>query len=354
MGNQEILKIEWLFDAGRWYETKPLAARMTLQQLKSGIKGYNADQLADFFDFYGAKLKFYDDYDNVTVRLYCLTKHLHILLPVLYDLLLEPLFDEKEISQYCSRNKQTLKLELQKNDVVAYRCFTELLFGDKHPYGYNTIPEFYDQIKREDLIKHHHNCYTAHGCKVIVSGKTSDKIIDLIKDFTLKLPEGTEFLIKEMPVFPNDVPLSYHLPSPKTSSQASIRIGNRIFSKSHPDYNSFYFLNTLLGGYFGARLMQNLREDKGYTYSVYSSMESMKHGGYFYIYTDVNTDVKDEALAEIYYELERLQVEPVPEEEMQMLKNYSLGMFLNAVDGVFNVSSVLRELIESYLPFDFF
>jgi predicted Zn-dependent peptidase len=100
--------------------------------------------------------------------------------------------------------------------------------------------------------------------------------------------------------------------------------------------------------------MQNLREDKGYTYSIYSSMETMRHGGYFYIYTDVNTDVKEAALAEIYHELERLQYEPVPDEELNMLKNYSLGMFLNSVDGVFNVSSVIRELAEEDIPNDFF
>ncbi len=354
LGSQEIIKIEWLFDAGRWFETKVLAARLTAQQLKSGILGYNADKLADFFDFYGAKLKFYDDYDNVCIRLYCLTKHLKTLLPVVYKILLEPLFDEKELKQFCSRNKQTLKVDLQKNDVIAYRCFTELIFGKEHPYGYNTIPEFYNNITNKDLFNHHKKCYRAQGCKIFVSGKTSDEIIDLIKELSLKIPSRKENFIKEVSAFPTEVPRSFRQASAKVSTQASIRIGRRVFNKKHPDYHAFYFVNTLLGGYFGARLMQNLREDKGFTYSIYSSMETMKHSGYFYIYTDVNTDIKDNALSEIYYELERLQYEPVPDEEMQMLKNYSLGMFLNAVDGVFNVSSVIREIVESDLDFDFF
>ena len=354
LGNQEILKIEWLFDAGRFYEIKPLASRIAAQQLKSGVEGYNADKLADFFDFYGAKLKIYDDFDNTCVRLYCLTKHLPTLLPLLYEILLHPIYDAKELEQFCSRNKQTLKLELQKNDVLAYRCFTELLFGEKHPYGYNSIPEFYDAINRDDLFEHHQRCYHAGGCKVIVSGKTNDSIIDLIRQFTLKLPRGKTAAEIKVPEFPNNVPLQFVQPAAKDSAQASIRIGCRMFDKKHPDYHAFSFVNSLLGGYFGARLMQNLREDKGYTYSIYSSMETMQNGGYFYIYTDVNTDVKDAALAEIYHELERLQHEPVPEEELNMLKNYSLGMFLNSVDGVFNVSSVIRELIEEDIPYDFF
>lgn len=354
LGNQDIIKIEWLFDAGRWFETKPLVARLTAQQLKTAIVGYSADQLADFFDFYGAKIKFYDDFDNVCIRLYCLTKHLSTLLPVVYELLLCPLFDEKELSQFCSRNIQTLKLELQKNDVLAYRAFTELLFGEKHPYGYNSIPDFYDNINRDDLLEHHKRCYNAHGCKVIVSGKTTDAILNLIQQYTLNIPKGNEEIMLNIPSFPESVPQIFQQQAGKTSTQASIRIGCRLFDKNHPDYHAFYFVNTLLGGYFGARLMQNLREDKGYTYSIYASMETMRHGGYFYIYTDVNTDVKDAALAEIYHELERLQHEPVPVEEMNMLKNYSLGMFLNAVDGVFNVSTVIRELVEENISFDFF
>jgi predicted Zn-dependent peptidase len=354
LGSQEILKIEWLFDAGRWYETKQLAARLTAQLLKSGIAKYNADELADFYDFYGAKLKIYDDFDNVCIRLYCLTKHLSTLLPILSKMLLEPLFDDREIEQFCSRNKQTLKLDLQKNDVLAYRTFTELLFGSQHPYGYNSVPEFYDNIKRDDLIAHHKRCYTGNGCKIIVSGKTSDDILKLIEHYALHIPSGQENVIPEIPAFPSEVPLIFRQEAAKTSAQASLRIGCRMFDKKDPDFSSFYFVNTLLGGYFGARLMQNLREDKGYTYSIYSSMETMRHGGYFYIYTDVNSDIKEAALAEIYHELKRLQEEPVGEEEMSMLRNYSLGMFLNTVDGVFNVSSVIRELAEEGLPFDFF
>jgi zinc protease len=353
IGSQEILKIEWLFDAGRWYEQKPLVARAAAQLLKSGTPNYTADELADFFDFYGARFKISDDFDEVSIRLYCLSKHLPKLLPVVMELFISPIYDEDELQKFTQRHKQALRHQLQKNEVLAYRIFTEELFGKNHPYGYNSEPAFYDALKREDLLQHHQRCYLGSSCKVIVGGKTDDALMDLICQHLEQLPKGNAPIGLEIPPLPTDV-VKKHYPPTKNSTQASIRIGNRAMTRKHVDYADFSFTNLLLGGYFGARLMQNLREDKGYTYSIYSSMENMRHGSYFYIYTDVNTEVKDAALTEIYREIERLQTEAVSEEELEMVKNYNLGMFLNAVDGVFNVSAIWKEIIIEGLPTHFF
>lgn len=353
IGSQEILKIEWLFDAGRWYEQKPLAARAAAQLLKSGTPSYSADELADFFDFYGAKFKISDDFDEVSIRLYCLSKHLPKLLPVVMELLTTPIYDEQELKQFAQRHKQALRQQLQKNEVLAYRIFTEELFGKEHPYGYNSEPIFYDNLKRDDLIQHHKRCYLGSSCKVIVGGKTDDALMDLLCSYLEQLPTGNAPLGLVLPSLPESN-RKQHFPPVKNSTQASIRIGSRAMTRKHEDYPDFSFTNLLLGGYFGARLMQNLREDKGYTYSIYSSMESMRHGSYFYIYTDINSDVKEAALAEIYREIERLQEETVSDQELEMVKNYSLGMFLNAVDGVFNVSAIWKEIIVEGLPSNFF
>ncbi len=353
IGSQDIIKIEWLFDAGRWYEQKPLVARAAAQLLKSGTPNYSADELADFFDFYGAKFKISDDFDEVSVRLYCLTKHLPTLLPVVQELFSTPIYDQDELKKFAQRHKQALRLQLQKNDVLAYRVFTEELFGSKHPYGYNSMPAFYDALDRVALQEHHERCYVAGGCKLIVAGKTDDALMDLICAYAEQLPAKAAPLGRQVPPLPLKASKK-RLPSIKSSTQASIRIGNRMIPKSHPDYPYFEFTNLLLGGYFGARLMQNLREDKGYTYSVYAAAETMRHSGYFYIYTDVNVELKEAALAEIYWEIERLQTEPVSTKELEMVKNYSLGMFLNAVDGVFNVSAIWKELLVEGLSPGFF
>ena len=184
----------------------------------------SADELADEFDFYGAKLKVSDDFDVISIRLYCLTKHFARLIPLVYEMILRPVFDSKELELFCSRNKQTLKLELQKNDVIAYRVFTELLFGEHHPYGYNSSPEMYDGIRREDLIEQHQRSYGSRGCKIIISGKTTDDIIILLKKYTLELPNNRNDLNGYKTDFPKQGRTVIRQDAAKESNQASIRI----------------------------------------------------------------------------------------------------------------------------------
>jgi len=354
MGSQEVLKIEWLFQAGRWFEEHKLQARATAALLRAGAGQRTADELADFFDFYGAKLKVSDDFDSLSIRLYCLSKHLPKLLAVIMDLLLDPQFEQEELDQFQQLSKQRLRIQLQRNELQAYRIFTEKLFGSKHPYGYNSEAEDYNTIDRDRLLAHHRRCFLANNCQVIVSGKTDAATMDLLKTELSRLPHGTPPQGSSLLLTAAEIG-AFHYPAIKAESQqASIRIGRRALSQKSPDYAAFHFTNTLLGGYYGARLMQNLREDKGYTYSVYSAEELMRHAGYFYIYTDVAKEVKTAALTEIYKEIDRLQEETVSEEEMQMLKNYSLGMFLSATDGVFNLSEVWKELILSGLDASFY
>ncbi|MCH2045130.1 MAG: insulinase family protein [Saprospiraceae bacterium] len=354
LGTQNIIKLELTFRAGRWEENQALASRATAVLLKSGTKTRDADQIADQLEFYGAKLKIIDSFDHVKLRLYCLNKYLEKLLPILTDLLTEAVFPEDELKKFIKFNKQRLKLQLSKNDVVAYREFTEVLFGKTHPYGYNSSADHYDALNIEVLKEHFQRCFTASNCHIILAGKPLEDTIPLLNQYLIQLPlGGTSYAERNFEIPAHPLP-KLHLPAPKTSVQASIRIGRRLFGRKHPDYAAFYFANTLLGGYFGARLMQNLREDKGYTYSIYSSLEALKRHSYFYICTDVATDVKDLAIREIYLELERLQEEKVSAEELDMVRNYSMGMLLNAIDGPFNVSGVLGELISHDMEANFF
>jgi predicted Zn-dependent peptidase len=144
-----------------------------------------------------------------------------------------------------------------------------------------------------------------------------------------------------------------HIPHPE-SVQTAIRIGRRLFSRHHPDYAGFFVLNTILGGYFGSRLMTNIREDKGYTYNIYSSLDVMRHDGAFYIGTEVGNEFVGDTLKQIRLELRSLIENPVSEEELTMVRNYLMGNFLSMVDGPFNVGEVVRTMVGDELPFSFF
>lgn len=352
IGTQEVIKLEVVFRAGRPFETKQLVARATADQLKEGTHKRSAAAIAEHFDFYGSTLSLPFNLDTSNVVLYCMCKHFEKVIPVLAELLNQPAFPEHELQSFVHRNQQRLSVDLSKNDVVAYRKITELIFGEKHPYGYNSFAETYTALQREDLLAHFKKNYTAENCYILISGKINDQIIKLLnKHLGQAIVNGGK----------NELNLSIHKNQPKRLSihqpdsiQTAIRIGRDLFNRKNPDYQKLFVLNTVLGGYFGSRLMNNIREDKGYTYNIYSLTDSMQFGGCFYIGTEVGTDFVNKTIDEIYKEMGLLQSEPIGKEELEMVKNYLLGYYLTLVDGPFNIAEVIKAQITDNLPLDFF
>lgn len=350
---QDVLKIEFVFQAGRPQESKKLVARATSGLLKDGAGALDGAAIAEAIDFYGSTLNIPSGMDAVNIVFYCLTKHLTSVLPVLADLILRPTFPKHELEAYILRHQQNLKIDLSKPDIVAYRHITEMIFGETHPYGYNSFPEHYAALKREDLQEHHQKWYHANNCKLFICGKTDDQTIRLLNQYFGKMPSGVPVVSSILPAVPTGPLGKKHFPH-ADAVQTAVYIGRRMFSRNHPDFSGMFVLNTILGGYFGSRLMNNIREEKGYTYNIFSMLDTMHSDGLFYIGTEVGNEFKQQTIAEIYTEMELLREEPVDAEEMDMVRNYLMGGFLTMLDGPFNVSEVVRTLITESLPLEFF
>lgn len=354
LGSQQFLRLELHFDGGRWYETEKLSARMCALLLREGSKSHPGETFNELFDFYGAQLIIHESFDGFRIILRCLSKHLQALLPYLLDLLQAPHFDEADRQEAIQRSLQGLKHARQKNSAMAFRLFSEQIFGADTPYGYNSNEELFQAASLLRAQQHFERCIHAGACRIFLAGRFSDSHLQLIQQTFEQLPlreapQGAE------PIFPSTVFQENRLNLERPARrQSAIRIGRRLFNKRHPDFSAFYVLNSLLGGYFGSRLMQNLREDKGYTYNVNSSLETFLRSGFFGIQTEVARGVKEAAITEIYHEIARLKEQPVPEKELNMLRNYLLGELLTALDGVFNTATVTRDLYLNQLSIDFY
>ncbi len=352
MGTQALLKLDIIFFAGRWYESHPLVARATALLLKEGTQQKSSAEIAEIVDFYGGSLKTGGNLDTATLSLFCLNKHFDKLLTLVHEILTKPVFPQKELDNYTRTAKMNLEIEQTKNDIVAYREVTAAMYGDNHPYGYNSTAADYDRLKREDLVNHFHQNYHAGNCQIILSGKTSETQVQRINGLLgNKFPLGEKRSITHVPTpYPNKK-IKLTIPN---SVQTAIRIGRVLPSRKHPDYFGLLLLNTLLGGYFGSRLMSNIREDKGYTYGIYSTIDNMLSGNYFYIATETGSEVTAPALEEIYKELKRLREEPASSEELEKLRNYLLGTLLTSMDGPFNIARLVKTLVLENLNPSFF
>ncbi len=342
-GVKEVFKLEVVFDAGRYHESKKLVSAITQRMLREGTKKYSSEDIAEKIDYYGATLSVPSNLDDSCITMYGLNRYFNELLPIIRSVITEPAFPEKELITCIKERKERQQLDLSKNDIVAYRQVTEYIFGPDHPYGYNSKEDLFSNISISDLKKHFNNHYKSGNCTIILSGKISDEMIRSLKnELSSAIPSGkTNPLVHEM--FPRENKFEF-IERPN-SLQTAIRIGCRLFDRNHPDFPGLYFLNVILGEYFSSRLMMNIREDKGYTYSIYSMLDIMRRDGLFLVSTEVANEYVEDTVKEIKVEFEKLKTEFISDREINMARNYTLGTLLSALDGPFNSSDVVKGLI---------
>ncbi|MFA8433581.1 MAG: M16 family metallopeptidase [Marinifilaceae bacterium] len=342
-GSQEVVKIEFVFQAGIWFQESKVIAAMTNSMLNEGTFTMNAHQIAEKLDYYGAYLGFTTNTHSATVTLYSLNKYLDHTLPIVEDVIKNSNFPEKEFNTILNNKKQNYIVEHQKTKILAKDSFLALLYGKEHPYANNIQESDFDKVTRDKLVTYHKQHYTPSNCRIIIAGKITPEVITQLEEkFGETAWPATKSQAYSSHNQQDTSPQKIHIEK-KDSVQSAIRIGRKLFNKTHPDYIGMQLLNMVLGGYFGSRLMSNIREDKGYTYSIGSIHVPYPEGGHFVILTEVGTQVCSEALKEIYFEIARLRNELIPEEELELVKNYITGEILRNLDGPFALSESLRS-----------
>jgi predicted Zn-dependent peptidase len=344
-GEQEVVKIELMFKSGKWFEPKNLVADLTNRMLREGTTKHTAKQIADTFDFYGANINTGAGFETGGAVLYSLSREVTNILPLLFEVLTDSVFPEHEFETIITNRKQKLAVDMKKNDFIANRNFVNALYGQKHPYGRVTEPEHFSLISVQDLKDFFKKYYHAGNLTIIISGKFNDTLIkELNTTFGVKNWNGPK--AEDNITYPveSSAELVHHVEK-EESVQSAIAIGNLSINKTHPDFLKLSVLNTVFGGYFGSRLMSNIREEKGYTYGIYSSFVSYPHSGFLEIASEVGKPVREATMKEIEHEINVLRTEPVGEDELAVVKNYISGKILRSIDGPMKFSETLKGLI---------
>lgn len=353
-GKLDIIKIEFIFKAGSWFEPMPLVSSATNAMLNEGTANRTSKQIAETFDYYGTFFQLNVDRDTAGIVLFTLKKYLNETLAVVEDIIKNSTFPENELEIYINKRKQHFIVEKNKVKTLARDKFLEAIFGKDHPYGYENSLEDFDRVTTTQLVDFYKKFYHAKNCKIIVAGKIDSNLINIFgKYFGENDWKGNgSFFDRPIPVT-SPKQGEYYIKKNK-SVQSAIRIGKALINKTHIDYHGIQVLNTILGGYFGSRLMKNIREEKGYTYGISSLIISLHHSGYLTIVSEVGADVYKKAIREIYKEIKILREEPVPHDELTIVKNYLLGELLRMFDGPFALADSFRSILEYGLNYDFF
>ena len=352
-GAQDVVMVEWVFDAGNWYDKQPMVAATTNFLIKNGTTSKSAYQINDFFEFHGAYLNRSCYNETASITLHCLSKHLETLLPVVREIIETSIFPAEELAIYIQNQKQRLSVNLQKCDFIANRLIDEYLFGINHPYGTYSNAEDYDALNT-DLLKAFYKQYYLNGsCKIFVAGKMPIGYESMLNKAFGTLPLHADApVVVEHPVVTASQK-KVEIINDENGVQGAIRMARPFPNRHHPDFQKAHVLNTLFGGFFGSRLMSNIREDKGYTYGIHSYFQNHVHASAWMISTEAGRDVCAATIAEVLKEMELLRNELVDMEELNLVRNYMIGSLLGDLDGPFQLigrwkNYVLNGLDENY------
>ena len=340
---RDVARVSFVFRAGAVWQEKFFTASATANLLSEGTRNMSAQEVAERLDFYGSYFEVNIDRDYSVVTFCSLTRFLPHTLAVAGEILLRPAFPGNEVEIYRTKRRQSLTVERSKVSVQARELFAATLFGPEHPYGVSAPAECYDDLGREDVERFYEARYRAGNCFVVCSGDFGEENCRLVAELAGALPSGGGGDL----VLPPPQPQRSAFRERPGSLQSAVRIGRLLFPRNHPDWVGMQVVSTLLGGYFGSRLVRNLREEHGFTYGVFSTMVNLDHAGYLAVGTEVGAEVTKRSVEEIYREIERLRRERVGEEELAMVKNIMAGEVMRILDGPFGIADVTIEYIQN-------
>ncbi|NDW11951.1 insulinase family protein [Bacteroides sp. 214] len=354
-GSQDVVRLDLLFEGGSWQQTQKLQALFTNRMLREGTKQLTAAEIAEKLDYYGAWLELATSAEFSYVTLYSLNKCFEETLAVVESIVKEPLFPEKELNTVVESNVQQYLINQTKVDFLSHRSILHSLFGDQHPCGTFATEDDFRRITPAVLRSFYQETYRAEYCSVYISGKVTDEIIKRVEDAFGSMPFVSGHSLSEEPSSPLFTIKEKRIFTEQPEAlQSSVKLGLLSITRSHPDYLKLRVLVTILGGYFGSRLMSNIREEKGYTYGISAGQYFYPGTGIVVIATETDNDYVEPLIREVYAEIDRLQNDLVSKQELSVVKNYMLGDTCRSYESPFSLSDAWMFIQTTRLQADYF
>lgn len=343
-GDQPVVKIELVIESGIWFESKKATSWLTAKMLAEGTSKKTARQITEGFEKLGAFLEINPGFDDVSIAVYGLGRNFDQVITLLNEVINEAIFPEREFEILKSNRKDQIALNDNKSNLFASKKLREAIYGSEFSYGQGLSVSDIDEVQLSD-VKQYYSDRLFHNPKIYLSGQVSDQLASLVEN-KLVFPQS---------IAPTKKIIDFESPSRdiyverEGSMQSSIRMAWLIPNRNDNDYFDYQITNSLLGGYFGSRLMKNIREEKGYTYGIHAYPVHLKHSSFGMIAGDVVAAHTQDTFSEIRVEIDRLLHDPIPTEEIETLTNYLSGSFLASLGTPFQLMGKFKKLEEAGL-----
>ncbi len=351
-GVRDVVRLDLLFSGGYAVQNQPLQALFTNRMLREGCSAMGATAFSRSIDSCGAWIETYSTQECNHVTLYSLKRHIGKLLKIISDAVKSPAFSERRLNVVRAANKSHFQVNSCKVDVVAQRHFEKSLWGAEHKFGRLVTVEDYDAITVESLREYYARVYGACNCSIFLSGNIDDAIVQTVTNYFGEEQWGASTPVKIDDVPPVGSACGRVDVKVNDTMQSTVKIGSMTLDTSHPDFQTLKYMTVLLGGFFGSRLMTNIRERNGYTYHIEADISAFGKRNALVVTSETSNEYVSPLIAEVYNEFSRLQNEPVSLKEMEKLRNCTLGELCREYEGVIAKADIFINTYLSGEPFE--
>lgn len=354
-GMEDVVRFDLLIGAGQWHQTQALQAMFTNRMLREGTSSLTSQQIAEKLDYYGAMMELSSSVNCGFITLYSLNKYFPQTIELVADMLMNPTFPEKEMEVVVEVNKQRFLINSTRVEMMGRKRLNRALFGEAHPLGRYAEVEDYERLSPEVLKSFYHQHYHSGNCSIYLSGKITPEIIQSVERALGDAPWGEVSQASSFqPITPQPEVGKRFFVEKEDALQSSIKLGGFVMDRLHPDFLKARVMVTLFGGYFGSRLMSNIREDKGYTYGIGAGIVTYPGVSVLAISTEAANEYAEAVITEVYKEMDLLCNDRVPQTELDMVKNYMLGDWCRSYEGPFSLSDAWIYVETGGLDKEFF
>lgn len=354
-GKEDVIRLDLVMGCGQIDQDFPLQAMMTNRMLREGTARMTSAQIAERLDFYGAWLDLSSSVNSGFVTLYSLGKFFGHTVRVLAEMVKEPVFPARELEIVAETNKQMYLVNSERVEIMARKRLNTELFGKNHPLGKYAELNDYDNLTTEMLKNFYSKFYYSGNCTIFVAGKVTDEVLGYIEECFGNETWGNN-RVKEKTVLPEPAGFKNKRVKIKKDNcmQSSVKMGIFMPDRMHRDFLDLRVMNTMLGGYFGSRLMKNIREDKGYTYGIASGIMSYPGNSILVISTETDNRYVENVIGEVRREIDRMKNEKAGKEELDMVKSYMIGDICRAYENALSISEAWIYVLTTGVDDDFF
>jgi zinc protease len=347
----EVFRLELIYPVGLLSAPDLQTGHFLTRLMALGTQNRSALQIAEDFEKLGGFFDINLGNFKTTFTLHGMGKYFEQYFPVLLDVIYNPSFPQSEIDIQKKQAEQSFLINSKKTAYIANREFKEVIYGSDSVMGQTLTLEQIELLNRENLSDFHAAAFSSSDFDIYLCGNVSEGHLKSLEMSLSSIPTSGMILAS---VFPEKRSPENRTVALENSVQSTLTIGKRLFSRTHPDFHKFLVTNTVFGGYFGSRLMKNIREEKGLTYGISSSLSSNLVDGVFSVRADLNKEKLDEAIVEIEREISRLKTEEVIDSELTTVKNYIKGNILSGTNTIFDIMDKHKAIATEGLPADFY